>query len=336
MKTLTAVACLVALLAPLTAARSQGNSWTNEVPAEAAKDHLHERAAVFGKVYHVSWDSNVYLDFDGFYTKAVFSAVLPNAAELVSQLATLEGKEVVIHGRITTNAFGIPQIRVKTVANILIVGADNHAVPLDLSPAEPAPPANPAPRENTASWLSVFAADPDETNTIVTLSGKTYQYSKVIQVEPDGLTIKYASAGGGLAETKLTFDELSPDIQQMYGYDPQIAAAYINEKQQAADLATAEERRREWRLRHDQLIAQAAAARRLYETTKRAYDQDKADYDGKLRLGSLHDAQRLAAAQELQAREAAYQSAVQHQAFILQQQQLNLMQQTNFSSLPAN
>jgi hypothetical protein len=329
MKTSQTIACISALIAPLAAAHSQGNSWTNEIPAEKARVHVHERAAVFGRVYHVSCGSNVYFDFGGFYSEAVFTAVLPGANQLASQLAQLEGKEIVVLGRITTNSFGIPQIRVKSADNIFMVGPDNQAVPLAFNPEPPNQQTNSAPKEDTTSWLSAFAADPDETNTIVTLSGKTYQNSKVILVEPDGITIKYAPNGVGLSEIKLTFDELPPNIQQMYGFDPQIADAYINERKSAADLSDAEKGRREWRTRHEELTARAATVQLLYERKKQAYEDEKNDYDAKIRLGAWHDAERLAEAQELQAREAEYQSAIRQQQLIQQQQQLILLQQTN-------
>jgi hypothetical protein len=331
MKTFQTIVCITALIAPLATARGQGSSWTNEIPAEMARAHVHERAAVFGRVYHVSWDSNVYFDFGGFYSDAVFTAVLPGANELVSQLGNLEGKEIVVHGRITTNAFGIPQIRVRSGKDILLVGPDNHAVPLDFHPEPPTLHTNAAPPEDTTSWLSIFAADPDETNTFVTVSGRTYQNAKVIQVEPDGLTIKYAPEGGGLSEIKLAFDDLPPNIQQMYGFDPQIAAAYINERKWAADLSDPERRRREWRARHEVLNARAAEAHRLYERKKRACEDEKNDYDAKIRLGVWHDPERLAEARELQTREAEYQSAIRQQQLIEQQQQLILMQQTNLA-----
>jgi hypothetical protein len=324
MKTFQTVACIAALIAPLAAAHGQPNSWTNEIPAEKARAHVHERAAVFGRVYHVSWDSNVYFDFGGFYNEAVFTAVLPGANQLVSQLAPLEGKKIVVFGRITTNSFGIPQIRLKSADRIFMVGPDNQAEPLGFNPEAPTQHTNSVPKEDTTSWLSVFAADPDETNTIVTLSGKTYQNSKVIQVEPDGITIKYAPNGFGLSEIKLTFDELPPNLQQMYGFDPQIAAAYITECQSAAELSDAEKRRREWRARHDELTARAAVVQHLYEQKKRAYEDEKNDYDAKIRLGGWHDAERLAEAGELQARDAEYHSAIRQQ-----QQQLILIQQTN-------
>ena len=329
MKTSQTIACITALIAPLAAAHSQGNSWTNEIPVEKARAHVHERAAVFGRVYHVSSDSNIYFDFGGFDSEAVFTAVLPGANQLVSQFAQLEGKEIVVLGRITTNSFGIPQIRVKSATNILMVGPDNQVVPLDFNLQPPTRQTNSAPKEATTSWLSIFAADPDETNTFVTLSGKTYQNSKVIQVEPDGITIKYAPNGFGVSEIKLTFVDLPPNIQQMYGFDPQIAAAYISEQQSAADLSDAEKRRRDWRARHQELTDRAATAQFLYERKKQAYEDEKNDYDAKIRLGTWHDAERLAEAQELQAREAEYQSAIRQQQLIQQQQQLILMQQTN-------
>jgi hypothetical protein len=314
-------------MVPLAAAHGQGNFWTNEIPAEQARAHVHERAAVFGRVYHVSWDSNVYFDFGGIFTEAVFTAVIPGANPLLSQLGQLEGKEIVILGRITTNAFGIPQIRVKSADRILLVGSDHRAVPLNFDPEPPAQPTTPAPKEDTASWRSIFAADPDQTNTIVTLSGKTYPNAKVIQVEPDGLTIKYAPNGVGISEIKLAFESLPPNLQQMYGFDPQIAAAYVNERKLAADLSDAENRRREWRARHEEFTARGAVAQLLYERKKRAYEEEKNDYDAKIRRGSWQEAERLAEARELQVREAEYQLAVREQQLI--QQQLALMQQTN-------
>lgn len=332
MKTSQTIACLAALIASLAAVHSQGNSWTNEIPAAQARAHIHERAAVFGRVYYVSWDNNVYFDFGGIYSDAVFTAIIPNANQLVPQLGQLEGKEIVIRGRITTNSLGIPQIRVKSAQNILVVGPDNQAVPLDF-PEPSAQPTNSAPKEDTASWMSIFAADPDETNTIITLSGTTYNNCKVIKVEPDGITIKYAPHGVGISEIKLAFNDLPADLQQMYGYDPQISTAYVNEQNAAADLSDAEERRREWRARREELTGRAAEVQRLYDRKKRAYEEEKHDYDAKMKLGTWHDDERLAEARELQTREAEYQLAVQQQQLIQQQQQqqqqLILMQQTN-------
>ena len=334
MKIFHAVAFMATLIAPLAAAHGQGSSWTNEFPVEEAKGHIHERAVVFGRVFHVSWDSNVYFDFGGIYSEAVFTAVLRDAPATAAQFATLEGKEIVVHGRITTNAFGIPQIRVKTLDNILVVGADNHAVPLNLDADQPVQPANQAPREDPTSWLSVFAADPDETNTFVTLSGRTFEHAKVIRVEPDGITIKYAPGGSGLSEVKLSFDELPANLRQTYGFDPQIAADYINAKQQAADLSDVEKRRQAWRARHEELRAEEVAAEILYGRKKRAYDDEKEDYDRKFRLGTWHDAERDAEARELQTREAEYQLAVQQQQLIQKQEQAILNQPTNLNSAP--
>ena len=332
MKTFQTLACLVLLMAPLAAAHSQGKSWTNEITADQAKAHVHERAAVSGRVYCVSWDNNVYVDFGGFCADAVFTAVIPNANHMVSQLVQLEGKEIVVRGRITTNSFGIPQIRVKSADRILMIGPDNKPVPLDLDPAPPTSPSQPtnaAPKEDTASWLSIFAADPDETNTFVTLSGRTYPNAKVIQVEPDGLTIKYAPTGVGLSETKLSFDELPPNLQQMYGFNAQIAAEYIEEHKAMENLSDAEKQNRERRSIHEELAARGAEVQRLYERKKRAYEEEKSDYDAKFKLGAWHDAERLAEVGELKTRQAEYQSAIRQQQLIQSQLQLNLILPTN-------
>ena len=329
MKTSKMIACVAGLLAPLAAALGQPNFWTNEIPAGQARAHVHERAAVFGRVYYVSWDNNVYLDFGGIYSDAVFTAIIPGANVLVPQLGQLEGKEIVVLGRITTNSLGIPQIRLKSADRIFTVGPDNHSVPLDFESAPPAGHTNAAPTADTSSWLSIFAADPDETNTFVTLSGKTYGNAKIVQVEPDGITIKYAPNGIGLSEIKLPFDELPANLQQMCGYDPQISAAYIGEQKLTADLSDPEKQRWEWRARQEELTARAAEAQRLFDRKKRAYEDEKNDFDDKTRLGTWHEAERSAEARELQTREAEYQSAIRQQQLIQQQQQLILLQQTN-------
>src|SRR6266542_1174293 len=64
-----------------------------------------------------------------------------------------------------------------------------------------------------------------------TIDGKEYKNAKVSRVEPDGIVITFS---GGIV--KIPFNELSPEIQKKYGYNPQAAATYSNEQneQQAA------------------------------------------------------------------------------------------------------
>src|SRR5437867_9079287 len=58
-----------------------------------------------------------------------------------------------------------------------------------------------------------------------TINGKEYKNAKVSRVELDGIVITFS---GGIV--KIPFNELSPEIQKKYGYDPQAAATYSAEQ----------------------------------------------------------------------------------------------------------
>ena len=64
------------------------------------------------------------------------------------------------------------------------------------------------------------------TNEITTTSGETLFSVKVMKVEPDGLTLKYKPAGGGICIQKIPFDNLPESLQQQFGYTPQKSAAF--------------------------------------------------------------------------------------------------------------
>jgi hypothetical protein len=73
---------------------------------------------------------------------------------------------------------------------------------------------------------------------ITTRAGIVYKNTKIARIDPSGLTISYSMAGGGLGITKITFDQLPPDLQKECGYDPQAAAEFqAGEKQAAAQWA---------------------------------------------------------------------------------------------------
>jgi len=69
---------------------------------------------------------------------------------------------------------------------------------------------------------------------IRTLAGAVYKNYRIERIDPGGLTISYLMTGGGLGVTKITFDQLPPELQQEYGYDSQAAAKYQSGEQQAA------------------------------------------------------------------------------------------------------
>ena len=63
---------------------------------------------------------------------------------------------------------------------------------------------------------------------ITNLLGTVYTNVKITRVEPDGITVMHS---GGIA--KLFFQELSPDMQTRFGYDPSKARQYQASVQQA-------------------------------------------------------------------------------------------------------
>lgn len=69
---------------------------------------------------------------------------------------------------------------------------------------------------------------------ITTRAGKVYKNTKIERVDPSGITVSYSMAGGGLGITKITFDQLPPDLQRVYGYDSQAAANFQSGEKQAA------------------------------------------------------------------------------------------------------
>lgn len=69
-----------------------------------------------------------------------------------------------------------------------------------------------------------LAAADDITN----LFGTVYKNAKITRSEPDGITVMHS---GGIA--KIFFQELAPEIQQRFGYDPARANQYRASVQQA-------------------------------------------------------------------------------------------------------
>ncbi|MFZ0826480.1 MAG: hypothetical protein WAO02_03565 [Verrucomicrobiia bacterium] len=99
------------------------------------------------------------------------------------------------------------------------------------------------------------------TNQIATATGAVYNNTHVEKVEPDGITISYTPTHGGIAITKINFDELSDELRQKYGFDAEKKRAYEKNEKQAAVW---------WR---DQLIANDEAAKASRQA------QQKADAD---------------------------------------------------------
>ena len=71
----------------------------------------------------------------------------------------------------------------------------------------------------------------DVTNT----AGVIYSNATVFKVEPDGITYKHSNGW-----VKLNFEDLQPDIQTKFNYDPEAAAIYQNKKEEAQKKAQEE------------------------------------------------------------------------------------------------
>ncbi len=122
-----------------------------------------------------------------------------------------------------------------------------------VTPATPKPAPKPV---ATAVSKPVVAAKP--VNQIVTATGAVYNNTHVEKVEPDGITISYTPPHGGFAITKLNFDELSDELREKYGFDPEKKKAYEKNAKQAAAW---------WR---DQLIANDEAAKAAHQAQAKA------------------------------------------------------------------
>lgn len=81
-------------------------------------------------------------------------------------------------------------------------------------------------------WLFCFSAVA-QTLQIQTLDGKVYKDATIEKAAPDGLTISYSIAGGGIGIAKLKFPNLPPELQKKYGYNATNAVAYETREQTA-------------------------------------------------------------------------------------------------------
>lgn len=111
-------------------------------------------------------------------------------------------------------------------------------------------------RGSQAAGSRARVANMDE---IITRDGSIYKKIRIERIDPSGLTVTHALAGGGMGLAKIAFARLPQDLQEKYGYDPKIAAKFESEEsqaeadwaarmaadEQAAKIAIAERERRE-------------------------------------------------------------------------------------------
>ncbi|MGD0350383.1 MAG: hypothetical protein ABSB84_08745 [Verrucomicrobiota bacterium] len=128
-----------------------------------------------------------------------------------------------ITGTVSTNAVTPPTAPVAAPAR----KASAVVTPTVVAPATTQPAAAPAtPNPIPAPVATQSSRAPAQlvpTNQIMTVSGYTYKNAHVEKVEPDGIIISYTSGNGGMAMTKLYFEELPSELRQRYEPKPKDA-----------------------------------------------------------------------------------------------------------------
>jgi hypothetical protein len=64
---------------------------------------------------------------------------------------------------------------------------------------------------------------------IKTVDGRIFKGVKLRHIEPDGISISYEPATGGIGIAKLKFAALPQEIRQRFGYDSEKASANVKE-----------------------------------------------------------------------------------------------------------
>ena len=108
--------------------------------------------------------------------------------------------------------------------------------------------------------------------TIVTSNGKIYQSVKLLGGAPDGLSVEFSPAEGGIGFAKIKFRDLPESLRQQFDFDPDKASDY--EIEQGKALA-------QWR--SDLEAAEAEAAKKRAEETM--IEQPTAPSEGALPSG---------------------------------------------------
>jgi hypothetical protein len=89
-------------------------------------------------------------------------------------------------------------------------------------PTKTQPPAAAVPATPKANLPPVVIKAPNPpvklppANDLVTITGAVYKEARVEKVEPDGLIISYVPARGGVAMTKVLFEDLPDQLRQQY------------------------------------------------------------------------------------------------------------------------
>lgn len=114
-----------------------------------------------------------------------------------------------------------------------------------------------------AAWLTSAAparlSGADTIPEITTLQGRTFRQCEIVRVHPDGVSFRHATGAA-----RVMYSDLSPEWRSRLGYDPEKAAAHLQEQKAQAEKREEARRARaaveEARFRE---LAEAAARARL-------------------------------------------------------------------------
>jgi len=130
--------------------------------------------------------------------------------------------------------------------------------------------------------LSILATAPsfadvgDGSNSITTLSGRTYRGVAIAEVKPDGVFFRHSNGAG-----KVLFSDLPSDVRQSLGYDAKKAESYEKEiaaRRERERLASIERDKEIAKAQASASAASAAQARLIQAQYIAAADQQSANY----------------------------------------------------------
>ena len=135
---------------------------------------------------------------------------------------------------------------------------------------------------------------------VVTRSGKVYRNIEILGIEPDAISFK-SSMSNQIEYCVISLADLSTNLQQHFGYDPQKALQYKNQKAQLAANYQAYQAELQKLQAKQNREAALQAAERGYQVAEQNYEAAKAKYDDFLKEQQTDALRRAVAAQERQA-----------------------------------
>jgi hypothetical protein len=102
---------------------------------------------------------------------------------------------------------------------------------------------------STAAGLRVLGSEDKPSFDLTTLRGESFQHCRIIKATPEGITIAHDNG-----VSKISFENLNDEWKKLFHYSSEKASAF--QKEEAARLASAEEKRLQARKEHEKSEAQ--------------------------------------------------------------------------------